>query len=286
MWAKWALGMVCCAALLGCSHDPAKHLQHLAAQLGLHEGEIAGSGFRHTFFFNSAADGSNCCLHVYLDGDGTPWRTIGTPAADPTPRNPLVLRLMAKDASPALYLGRPCYVGQALVPPCDPIYWTHQRYSERVVQSMALALERLIERKQAQEVVLIGYSGGGALAMLLAERIPETRAVVTLAGNLDPDRWASAHGYTPLSGSLNPARRAPLPLQVEQLHFVGEEDETVPPTLVSDVADRQPAARAIVLPGFDHVCCWESVWPSLLSRLGREDVDKRCAAGDSGSPGH
>jgi hypothetical protein len=38
-------------------------------------------------------------LHVYLDGDGTPWDG-NTAAVDPTPRNTLVLGLMRLDDRP------------------------------------------------------------------------------------------------------------------------------------------------------------------------------------------
>ena len=49
---------------------------------------------------------------------------------------------------------------------------------------MATALETWLKKKGYSELVLIGYSGGGALAMLLAERI-RVRAVITVAANLD-----------------------------------------------------------------------------------------------------
>ena len=70
---------------------------------------------------------------------------------------------------------------------------------------MAAALSDILQRRPYQGLVLIGYSGGGVLAMLLAEQFPATQAVVTVAGNLDTDAWAIEHGYSPLRGSLNPA---------------------------------------------------------------------------------
>ncbi len=280
MWSRVALGVLCLPALIACSHDPAKAFRRSAADLGLQKDVATGSDFRHTLFLNAAAVGRACRLHVYLDGDGTPWVATGIPASDPTARDPLVLRLMSLDSSPALYLGRPCYAGQADAPPCEPLHWTHQRYSERVVDSMVSVLKVLIESKGTEEIQLIGYSGGGALAMLIAERIPEAHAVVTLAGNLDPDGWARLHGYTPLSGSLNPTLRAPLPPSVQQLHFIGEEDEIVTPELVLDASARQPEARAVVLEGVDHACCWESLWPTLLNGLVDGHPDERCGTGD------
>ena len=85
-------------------------------------------------------------------------------------------------------------------------------------------------------------------------------------------RWAvrlsaPLDGYVPLEGSLDPARRAPLPAAVRQVHLVGDEDENVPPALVAAVAARQPAARVLTLAGYDHRCCWADSWPALLQAV-------------------
>lgn len=111
-------------------------------------------------------------------------------ATDPGPRNPLMLKLMALDTAPAVYLGRPCYPGLSRQPPCNPALWTSGRYSPQVLASLARALQTLIRDTGSRGIVLIGHSGGGTLAMLLAARVPDVRAVVTLAGNLDPDACA------------------------------------------------------------------------------------------------
>jgi pimeloyl-ACP methyl ester carboxylesterase len=49
---------------------------------------------------------------------------------------------------------------------------TAGRYSERVVSSMAVAARRLLQARGAAHVVWLSYSGGGALAVLLAARVP------------------------------------------------------------------------------------------------------------------
>jgi pimeloyl-ACP methyl ester carboxylesterase len=178
-----------------------------------------------------------------------------------------MLELMALDTTPSIYLGRPCYHGLHKQTPCSPIFWTHGRYSLPVLDSMARALDTVGAETHPEQIVLIGYSGGGALAMLLAERVPKVSAVVTIAGNLDPDRWARHHDYTPLSTSLNPARRKPLPSRVYQLHIAAEDDSVVPPEMVLEAVTRQRAPDVRVVPGIDHVCCWHALWPSLLTAL-------------------
>ena len=70
---------------------------------------VAGAPFQHLAIYDPAIAAS-ATLHVYLEGDGRPWLDGGTRvAADPTPRDALALRLMQRDGSPSLYLGRPCH---------------------------------------------------------------------------------------------------------------------------------------------------------------------------------
>ncbi|MCC6656833.1 MAG: alpha/beta hydrolase, partial [Rhodocyclaceae bacterium] len=48
-------------------------------------------------------------LTIYIEGDGAPWPSPYHPPSDPTPRDPLALRLADRDTAPQLaYLGRPC----------------------------------------------------------------------------------------------------------------------------------------------------------------------------------
>lgn len=199
-------------------------------------------------------------LHVYLGGDGSPRGAARWRPPDPTPAEPVALRLMALDPAPRIYLGRPCYHGTE---PCEPWIWTRGRYSEAVVASMAAALEAA--RRPGQPLVLIGHSGGGTLAMLLAARLSGVRAVVTLAGNLDVAAWTRLHGFEPFQG-LDPAREPRLPPGIVQLHVVGAGDRVVPPDLVLAAAARQ-GARARVLAGVGHDGPFEPSWPGLLAEL-------------------
>jgi pimeloyl-ACP methyl ester carboxylesterase len=251
--------------LAGCA--PAQRLDTLANAYGFQRKLVEGAHFRLVTYRNRAMDGKGAVLHVYLEGDGLPWRTRYEVSWDPTPRDPLALRLMKADPAPAVYLGRPCYDGQAAAPGCGPRMWTVARYAPVVLASMRAALTRILARSGYSGIVLIGYSGGGTLAMLLAARLPQTRGVITIGGNLDPARWALLHRYSPLAASLNPADEPPLDRRIRQVHYVGSDDRDVPPGLVRGVARQQPGAAVIVIPGFDHRCCWEAVWPSLLKRF-------------------
>ena len=262
------------AVLLAACATPAERLDELAGSLGFIRQLVPGQEFTHVIYRNQAMPGQGL-LHVYLDGDGAPWLNTTTVAADPTPRNPLVLRLMAQDTAPSLYLGRPCYHGQSS-PPCHPLLWTTQRYGSRVVDSMAAALTRVLASAPYAGIVFIGYSGGGTLAMLLAERFQQTRGVLTVAGNLDPAHWAAGHGYSPLTGSLNPASRPPLPPAIVQLHLVGGRDDNVPADIVQSFTWQQACAIFKKIDSFDHTCCWQAVWPDILIEWQSLLVSNRC----------
>jgi hypothetical protein len=245
--------------LVGCA-GTASNPEQLADQHGLKTTWVRGQGYRHRLFQRGADDGP---LHVYLEGDGRPWLTRRRISADPTPHNALALRLMLRDPAPSAYLGRPCYHGSATDPGCAPWIWTHGRYSEPVIASMADALRKIagVDR----ELTLIGYSGGGTIAMLLAPRLPNVTRVVTVAANLDIAAWTRHHGFSPLTDSMNPADMAPLPAGIAQLHLAGGRDRNVPPRLSATAVARQPGASFRVLPRYDHRCCWERDWPALIS---------------------
>lgn len=259
--------------LAACAADRAT-MSAIGAPAGLERVELHGGGFT-LFGLRRRGAGAGVDveerrapgrsrLHVYIGGDGRPWLAGDRVAADPTPRQPPVLAIMRRDPNQALYLGRPCYHGGSTTPPCRPWLWTHGRYSETVVAAMADALGRHALEQGVDEITLIGYSGGGVLAMLLAERVARVRAVVTVAANLDVAAWTRLHGYSMLEDSLNPAERPALPEHIRQVHFAGARDRQVPPWLVRQGLRNQPAALVHVVEGADHGCCWPRLWPSLL----------------------
>jgi len=259
--------MLALAPLGGCT-TPAQRFAETAAAIGLERSVATGAGFRHALFWKNRAR-AGAVLHVYIDGDGTP-DIGGYPAADPTSRNPLRPRLLALDPGPAVLLGRPCYDGLADDAGCRPALWMDERYSEAVVASMAAALREILAQGPYRRVAWFGHSGGGTLAELLAARVPETVAVVTVAANLDIDAWAASRHARPLSGSLNPAHQPALPAGIVQRHFAGARDEVVPPEVTRKGLG--PGVPLTVVPDYDHRCCWEKMWPGMLAELAEQGL--------------
>ncbi len=263
----WCQAVLCAAiAVAAACVNPASRAARSASSAGFDAIQLPGQPFSHTAFFRDP--GNSGPLWVFIDGDGSPWIRGGTEiAADPTPHRPLALGLARATPGAVLYLGRPCYFAARRDPACSPELWTRGRYGEAVVDSLAAAVNGFAAAHGKTRIVLVGYSGGGALAALLAPRVPQTTALITIAANLDTDRWTLLHGYTALSGSLNPALLPPPPPQVVQIHLVGDKDLNVPPTAMTGYFQHAPAATVWHYDGFDHSCCWESAWPRILTRL-------------------
>jgi hypothetical protein len=77
-------------------------------------------------------------LHVYVEGDGAPYWQRDLTAPDPTPRNPLMLRLMALEPDQGIYLGRPCYLGLCRDVGCHPAFLTLRRYLVTALSSSGM----------------------------------------------------------------------------------------------------------------------------------------------------
>ncbi len=231
---------------------------------------VMNAQFKHLTFFQ---EGKGERLHVYIEGDGRPFQNRFLIAKDPSPQNPLMLSLMRQDKSSSFYLGRPCYFTKNMAAmddaQCTPKFWTSARYSEEVVNSMIAALRQHISTHPHHGISLIGHSGGGTLAVLMAARMPEVDQVVTLAGNLDIKAWADLHHYTPLKHSLNPADLNLI--HARQLHFVGDKDDNIPPSL-SKTWLKSMGQSMHLIKDADHNCCWLMHWPDLLAQINQQMV--------------
>ena len=134
---------------------------------------------------------------------------------------------------------------------------------------MIAAIDNTINQKTFPytKIGLVGYSGGGAIAALIAARRPNVAWLVTVAANLDHKYWTNLHNLTPLSGSLNPADYAARLQSLPQLHLVGGKDTIVPPQVSQSYVNKFTDTSHIKvrrMTGFDHECCWVKVWPQLL----------------------
>lgn len=271
--AVWAA--LSCALLANCASIPSvqerKNLaESITAQRGWRAVDLPGTHFDLKAYVPRAPVSSDL-LTIYIEGDGLAWVASDMPSFDPTPAQPIALRMaLAQPEGTAAYLARPCQYTGPNARHCTQTYWTRKRFAPEVVETMNDAVSTLKTRFNAKSLQLVGYSGGGAIALLIASRRTDAPRVVTVAGNLDTDAWTRHHRITPLTGSLNPAHEQARLATVKQIHLSGSQDSTIPPQIAQDFASRfaphqRPATRT--LDGYTHHCCWAENWHSLWPQL-------------------
>jgi hypothetical protein len=250
----------------GCA-SPGQRLDQRAREAGLEVIHIEAGTFPSVAYLKRSAAGDHASdaisagpLTIFLESDGIPW--LGrTPSDDPTTREPVALEMLNRSPAPGAYVTRPCYNGLRS-DKCNVELWTGARYSNEVVESMAATVRELQRRSGAARVAFVGYSGGGVLAVLIAERLDNVASVTTVGANLDTDAWTDHHKYLRLSQSLNPAL-SDQPHPWPELHLRGANDLVVPPATTERYFARYPRAQRRTIDGFDHVCCWVRDWPAI-----------------------
>ena len=208
--------------------------------------------------------GNNNALVVYIEGDGSAWNTRYHPPRDPTPENPVALTLAAADPSPAVvYLGRPCqYLDKQALANCSPVWWTTQRFSNEVLAAYEQALNMLKVQSGAKTLRLVGYSGGGVIAALLAMRRGDVTSLISVASPLALGEWTRLQGISALSDSLDPLLETGS-LPPATTYWIGTRDEIVPVSVVATFAQNKGGTVRPVK-GYDHDCCWTNAWKQLL----------------------
>lgn len=294
--------------LCGCQLSPHAQVSQLLKDDGYRELTVSGAQFKHLLLENPALHKTvsqkaydldaapdqltkqetsktaklikSTQLHVYIEGDGRPWWTRRQVARDPTRGELVALSLMALDSRPSLYLGRPCYFNLD-DPACAPEWWTQKRYAQEVRQSLSAVIDHYAD--QFDSICVVGFSGGGSLAMLLANYRNDIKCVVTIASNLNTEEWAQHHSYSPLHGSINPATLS-YDNNIRQLHLAGGKDKAVPAQLIAKFVDQLKTQQAEgsryqlihyqVYKEFSHRCCWKKIWPEVLSQLRENQLKK------------
>ncbi len=226
------------------------------------------------YFKKGTNAASNMALTVYIEGDGRAFINRRTPSRDPTPRNPMGLRLATVDPKrPILYLSRPCqFTTQATQGNCQTAYWTSARFAPIVITALNNAITQAQGLTPFQRLHLVGYSGGGAVVILIARRRADVASIMTVAGNLDHRFWTAYHQITPLYDSLNSADVAQSVAHIPQIHFAGGRDKIVPPVCIEAYLQKMvhPVyARLIVIPELGHHHGWIAIWPMLIAHYRR-----------------
>lgn len=275
-----------CAVLVlsACSHWTRPTPEGLLAELPAHRFEPVDSApmvrawVRYANLPASGATNSEAVLRIYLEGDGAAWWAHRLAPADPSPSTSVALRLAVSDAHrPVAYLARPCQFLDAVQRQSCPIeWWTSARWGPQVLAQAQQAIDALKRVSGAQRLQLIGHSGGGTLAVLLAASRSDVGCLVTLASPLDIDAWADHHRVARLQGSLNPADLSVAASSSVAVHFFGDRDATVPVSAAGRYAQRLLHGQIVVMTGHGHTEGWlggvtrrpEGTWRERADCLG------------------
>jgi pimeloyl-ACP methyl ester carboxylesterase len=202
----------------------------------------------------------------YIEGDGHAFNSKYSISDNPTPAHPMLLKLAALDDRPnVVYIARPCqYTDVSYNSKCNQSYWTDKRMSREVVDSINEVIETL---NQDAPLSLIGFSGGGGIAVLIAAQNKHVKDVITLSGNLDHVSFNKFHNARPMLGSLNPIDYATKIAQIPQLHISGGEDKITPPFIADKYvkASNSICVHQAIFNTAKHQKGWEEIWKYILS---------------------
>ena len=221
---------------------------------------------------------SHSSLTIYIEGDGAAWLGRSIPPSNPTPKQSLGAFLASQDPSATLaYLGRPCqYLDAEKLAHCPSKFWTDGRFSEEVIALSNQAIDRLLQKLQilsnskvlSKKINLVGYSGGGALATLIASSRTDVRCLVTIAAPLDTQAWTQLQQIAPLHSSLNPAAPSKNLLTIKQSHWFGVKDLIVPPASLGNYLANNGSTQTQIqtLSTANHFQPWVEEWPKIMSK--------------------
>ena len=211
---------------------------------------------------------------VYIEGDGQSWIKPNKISPNPTPLNPLALILAQEDNHPnVVYLARPCqYTAIHQDEYCHSNVWTDERFSLKVISSMNHALDQIKQLAKVDKVQLVGFSGGGGLAVLMAakRKNKDILNIRTVAADLDTAAMAMYHHATPTKHSLNPRDYAKAIKHIPQIHFVGGADPVVPISIakgflseLNQNSSQKSLVKLRVLQNQSHHTGWQEAWTML-----------------------
>ena len=203
----------------------------------------------------------------YIEGDGMAFKGKYKVSDNPTPRHKVLMKLASMDKRPnVVYVARPCqYTDMKLNPKCDSSYWTSKRLSDDSVESINQVINRL--NTNNAKFSLVGYSGGGGIAVLIAARNPMVQDIITISGTLDHKAFTKHHNVSPMIGSLNPIDYVAEISDIPQLHLSGGKDDRIPPFIADEfvTASESYCVKHKIFSSNSHSSGWEDVWEYVLT---------------------
>lgn len=265
------LGLAGCESVTGVFGERADVAARIASGAGM-EPFFVDTGQFELAGYKRFRDPSSREVSIYIEGDGLAFLSATTISRDPTPRDPVSLRLAATDPSANVaYLARPCqFQTPERLSQCSYAYWTNARFAPEVVKATSTAVNAIVKASRADRVRLYGYSGGGVIAALVAGQRQDVVFLATAAAPLDHGSWTRMKKFSPLDRSLDAIDEVKRLAHIPQVHFAGAEDTVIPFQVIKRFADQVRAqggrAEIVTVPDTDHWCCWQDAWPVLYRK--------------------
>lgn len=262
---KYLLLILCIFILVGCSFHSLQNRVDLANNLALKNMLVKKDISTDNFIFRTYGKfyDKNKSLRIYIEGDGFAWIDKRTISSNPTPVNPIALKLASKDTfSNIIYIARPCQYNLELNKNCKSEYWTNKRFSIEVINSFNYLIDILKLEYGFKNIELIGFSGGAAIATLVASKRNDISKITTIAGNLNHDLVNKIHNVSKMKESLNPIDIANKISYIPQIHYVGEKDRVIPIEVAKsfkEVAINSENIKIILFQNATHTTGWENI---------------------------
>ena len=208
-------------------------------------------------------------FNIYIEGDGLAWLSKYKKSPNPTPPEPMALKLATLDPNyNVIYIARPCqYSTWVENGACPNKYWTEARTSAEVIDSYQIALDHIKSIHKARNFNLIAFSGGAAVAALVAAERDDVLSIRTIAGNLDYSSFTKLHKISPMTESIDPVTVAEKISDIPQMHFIGSDDKVVPIDVFygwKRAAKYSSCIGHYISRNTDHEHGWVENWPDLI----------------------
>lgn len=255
---QFVYSIISLLCLTGCMNNLGDHYNGF-------DKKLVQAGQFHITTYQKITDPSKPYV-FYIEGDGHAFQNK-RPTLDPTPNKLMMINLATSDSrANVIYIARPCqYTPKTFNPACDDItYWTSKRLSSETVDVINTTIHKINGNKNFH---LIGFSGGGGIAVLVAARNPNVIDIITIAGNLDTENFTTHHKVSPMKSSLNPIDFAQQINHIPQLHLSGRNDQIIPSFIAENYikASSSTCVKQKIY-NAEHNTGWMKLWPQILQQ--------------------
>jgi len=252
-----------------------KYADHLVKEQNFIQEIIKTNDFA-LFSYQKIINPKNKVLNIYIEGDGLAWENRYRLSRNPTPTDPIALKMALVDkAENIIYLARPCqYVDFSLNKNCaNQEYWSRARFSQKVIDSTNQAIDKIKIKYGFKNINLFGFSGGGAVAVLVASKRSDVKSIKTIAANLNHKMLMKMHKVSPLDQSLDAIDVAYKLSKIRQIHIAGKQDNTVYVRTIESFVNKvnknskdKIAYLKIIKDANHEYKKWPEIWSNIINK--------------------